>query len=268
MLDGARYLFKAGQAILSDPVEGFERSRERLLERRASRQPPSRLEALATWHRELHRRLGLTWPCGVEAEFAEVWSEVTRTMADQQLTLGKGTFGGWDDGDPALSRAVYCLSRHLRPRKVLETGVARGVSTRFILEALERNGAGALFSIDLPPLIDSQLESEVALVVPDDLRGRWTYVKGSSRRRLREVLGRLEAVDFFLHDSMHTERNVRFELDHVWPVLSGHGGMVVDDVDYNRGLESFLGAHPALPSPLVCAHEQGRRLFAVVLNDR
>ena len=37
-------------------------------------------------------------------------------------------------------------------RKVVETGVAHGVTSRFILEALERNGRGFLWSIDLPPL--------------------------------------------------------------------------------------------------------------------
>jgi hypothetical protein len=34
--------------------------------------------------------------------------------------------------------------------KVVETGVAHGVTSRFILEALSRNGDSHLWSIDLP----------------------------------------------------------------------------------------------------------------------
>ncbi len=41
---------------------------------------------------------------------------------------------------------------HLRPKKVVETGVAHGVTSRFILEALKRSGDGYLWSIDLLPL--------------------------------------------------------------------------------------------------------------------
>jgi hypothetical protein len=45
--------------------------------------------------------------------------------ADEGLTLGRGAFAGWGDGEPGLVRSVWCLSRHLRPAKIVETGVAR-----------------------------------------------------------------------------------------------------------------------------------------------
>ena len=57
-------------------------------------------------------------------------------------------------------------TRHLKPRKVVETGVAHGVTSRFILEALKRNGQGHLWSIDLPPL-ERSWRQEVGVAVGD-----------------------------------------------------------------------------------------------------
>ena len=70
------------------------------------------------------------------------------------LQIGVGFFGGFNDGEPELGRVICCLTRHLRPIKAVETGVAPGVSSRFILEGLERNGTGHLWSIDQPPPLD------------------------------------------------------------------------------------------------------------------
>jgi hypothetical protein len=261
----ASYAARAARAILRDPYEGFERTRERIVERATVRGGRGTYQVQADWHEALHDQLGLSWPCDVQAEFEVLWSQVSGAMTQRQRALGKGTFGGWDDGDPALVRAIHCLSRHLRPRTAVETGVAHGVSSRFILEALERNGAGGLWSIDLAPLLDTQLQDEIGMAVPAERRDRWTYVSGSSRRRLPGLLRKLGSVDLFVHDSMHTERNVRFELDHVWPVLSDSGAIVLDDVDFNRGLQSFSAANPEART-IVAAHDDGQRLFGIVLK--
>jgi len=45
---------------------------------------------------------------------------------------------------------LYNLIRDTRPSIVVETGVASGVSTAYILQALEDNRKGKLYSIDLP----------------------------------------------------------------------------------------------------------------------
>lgn len=79
--------------------------------------------------------------------------------------MSRGAFGGWDDGDARLGRLAWCLTRHLRPEFVVETGVARGLTTRVILEAMDRNGRGRLWSIDLPPLIAQELWEETAAAV-------------------------------------------------------------------------------------------------------
>jgi hypothetical protein len=129
----------------------------------------------------------------------------------------------------------------LKPNVTVETGVARGLTTRFLLEAMERNHAGSLFSVDLPPLIRRDLALQTGAAVPTSLRRRWTCVAGSSRRRLPPLLERLGHVDLFVHDSSHTTRNVLFELECVWDVLVDGGVILVDDIGHNRGLGLFTG---------------------------
>jgi hypothetical protein len=116
--------------------------------------------------------------------------------------------------------------------------VGHGVTSRIILDALEKNGLGHLWSIDLPPL-EKVWQKQVGIAVGDHHRNRWSYIKGPSRLRLPKVLSQLGSVDLFIHDSLHSERNVRYELDRVWPVLRPGGALVVDDVDCNWGFQSF-----------------------------
>jgi predicted O-methyltransferase YrrM len=90
-------------------------------------------------------------------------------------------------GDSALGRIVYAVVRATRPDVVVETGVATGVTSAYLLAALEDNGHGALHSIDLPPT-DMVAAGHVGAAIPADLKARWTYHWGSSRRLLSKVL--------------------------------------------------------------------------------
>jgi hypothetical protein len=52
--------------------------------------------------------------------------------------------------------------------------------------------------------------------------------------------------DLFIHDSLHSERNVRFESDHAWAALRSNGALVVDEVDTNCPFRSFTQTFPAI----------------------
>ena len=57
--------------------------------------------------------------------------------------------------------------------------------------------------------------------------------------RIPGLLSQLGTIDLFIQDSRHTERNVRFELDHAWAAVRPGGAIVVDDIDLNWGFRSF-----------------------------
>jgi predicted O-methyltransferase YrrM len=262
----AGYASKAAGVLLGHPRQGIERALDVLADRRERRRRPYPYEAVSDWHHELHELFSLPWPCEAEADFGPLWSGLVTALSAHRLVPGRRTYGGWDDGGPALALASYCLARHLRPRHVVETGVAHGVTTRFVLDALHLNGAGELWSVDLPPLVATDLHDELAIAVPRDKRERWTLCIGSSRRCLPGLLERLGSIELFVHDSLHTERNLRFELEHAWSALAPGGAMLVDDVDFSPGLRRFLEQAPEALH-LVARHDDRQRLFGVIRKE-
>ena len=178
---------------------------------------------------ELEERFGDVGRVLSEPALREVEERTRRLLADIR---GEDPFMRRWAADSLLARLCYLLCRLLRPRVVLETGVAYGVSSAFILRALEQNGGGVLHSVDLPPL-RSGYEKSWGVAVDEGMRRRWCLHRGSSRKVLPGLLERLGRVDLFVHDSLHTRSNMLREFGLVWPHLTGGGVLVADDVERN-----------------------------------
>jgi hypothetical protein len=67
-------------------------------------------------------------------------------------------------------------------------------------------------------------------------------------------ISELEPIDLFIHDSLNSERNVRFEMDLAWAKLRPGGAIIVDDVDVNWGFHTFNESFPGYFC-LVCEAE-------------
>ncbi len=147
--------------------------------------------------------------------------------------------------DSLTARFFYLACRLLEPEVVVETGVAYGVSSAFILKALEENGKGRLYSVDLPPL-RRRYERYWGIAADETSKSRWTLLRGSSRRVLPGLLGKLDEVDLFVHDSLHTRGNMRREFGVVWPRLREGGMLVADDVERNRAFGELRRRGPDL----------------------
>lgn len=147
--------------------------------------------------------------------------------------------------DSLLARCCYLMCRLLEPDVVVETGVAYGVSSAFVLRALEENGRGVLHSVDLPPL-RREYGRFWGMAVDQALKDRWVLYRGASARVLPRLLEELEAVDVFVHDSLHTYRNMRREFEAVWPRLRPGGALVADDVERNRAFGELRRKNPSL----------------------
>lgn len=224
--------------IAADPLQLWMTIQDEYASVREARRPKCQYEFDDTWEQRLHEALGVPWPCSVAAEFWAFWPELIKELEAKGIRPGPESFQWWNDGDAGFVRAVWCLIRHTRPKKIVETGVAHGVTSRCILEGLDKNGDGHLWSIDLPP-VDRFWRDQVGAAVGNHHSDRWSYIKGSSRRRLPKLLSSLGEIDLFVHDSLHSERNVLFELNRAWAATSAIGALVVDDVDSNWGFRSF-----------------------------
>lgn len=156
-------------------------------------------------------------------------------------------------GDTSLGELVYAVVRQIRPFSVVETGVAQGVTSAYILAGLEDNNLGVLHSIDLPQrsMISQQL---VGAAVPQDLRSRWTYHWGPARRLLPPLLGKVgKGMSLFVHDSDHSYANMVWELKTAWAALAPGGWIVCDDAQLHTAVEDVarsVGVDPFYVSQL------------------
>jgi Methyltransferase domain len=139
------------------------------------------------------------------------------------------------------------------------------VTSRLILEAMALNGSGHLWSVDLPHPLRPELHHETAAAVPLARRENWTYIRGSSRQQLPSLVARLENVDMFVHDSLHTSRNMRFELRTVWPAMDSGSLALVDDVD-NQAFRDFV-RESGQPSSVVMRSADGPWMFGAMRKD-
>jgi hypothetical protein len=213
------------------------------------------------WLRHLHEAMGWQWPCPLSAQGQRLRADVMTMFAARGLPE---RYHNWCDGGEAFALAAWCLSAHLKPRTVVETGVARGVTSRLVLEALAQNDGGSLFSIDLLPL-DSRYHAQAGIAVPEHLHANWTVLEGSSRHRLPTLLGELGRIDLFIHDSLHTGRNTSFELDHAWRRLRPAGALLVDDVYQSLAFHTFTDTVP-LHWSSVGANPDGSYRFGIAIR--
>ena len=267
------YTVRASSMMLRHPREGIERVRGRIDRHRDQRElmtlgrPQSEhYAAVDDWAPILHKAIDTPWPCHESEQFGKVWEDTVSGLTTAGLRVGLASYGGWNDGDLAQAKAVWCLVAHLRPVTVVETGVAHGLLGRVILEGLQRNGTGHLWSVDLPA-VDPALHHEIGIAIPEDLRSRWTYVEGTSRQRLPELVRRLQQIDLFIHDSLHTARNTCFELETVWPALPPGGVAVVDDIDHSLGFSRFIG-RVAPGAWMAARHVTGGGLWGAAIKAR
>jgi predicted O-methyltransferase YrrM len=164
---------------------------------------------------------------------------------------GNRPFNPLHNTDIALARFCYAVCRALSPDAVVETGVAYGVTTSFVLQALAQNEKGKLWSIDLPPLC-AQADQSVGLFVPQELRASWELERGLSRKRLPGLLARLQTIDLFIHDSLHTRSNMSWEFEIVWPHLRPGGVLIADDVQGQPAFPDFVAqTHPRFSAIVV-----------------
>lgn len=143
---------------------------------------------------------------------------------------------------PLRGPVVYVCVRALKPSIMVETGVASGSSTAYILKAMQLNRKGLLYSIDLPNADSGAMvpeKKETGWLVPLELRHRWKLILGRSQEKLPPLLKELKSIDSFLHDSEHTYEAMMFEFETVWSSLRDGGILLSDDIHWNKAFQDF-----------------------------
>jgi Methyltransferase domain len=152
--------------------------------------------------------------------------------------------------------ALYALVRIARPERIVETGGTPGKSSAFILRALDRNGSGHLWTVDLPPPDSGGAAISPAgahgmmpaghtsgWAIPERLRERHTVVSGDAREKLPPLLESLGSIDVFIHDSDHSYGHMMWEFETAYPRVRPGGWMWSDDILGHSAWPDFCRAH-------------------------
>ena len=133
----------------------------------------------------------------------------------------------------------YAAVRALKPQCVVETGIANGVSSAYILLALHKNKCGKLHSIGLADPAFLPEGKEPGWFVPKWLRGAWQVHLGDAKEILPRLLPELGRIDIFLHDSLHTYEHMLWEFEIAYPFLRLGELLFADDALWNTAFEDF-----------------------------
>jgi Methyltransferase domain len=138
---------------------------------------------------------------------------------------------------------LYAIVRLVRPRHVVEVGVSSGVSSAYLLQALERNEHGTLHSIDRPKRTPSRPRTrpasnnpswslppgrESGWAVPESLRRRWDLRIGDKSDIIPLLTEELDRVDLFVYDVPHDDRRSQQEFFRLDSRLTRNGIAIVD----------------------------------------
>jgi methyltransferase family protein len=133
----------------------------------------------------------------------------------------------------------YAAVRALAPDCIVETGIANGVSTSYLLLALQKNRRGGLHSIGLPDPAFLPPGKDPGWLVPEWLRAPWQVHLGDAREILPALLTKLGNVGIFIHDSLHTYNHMMWEFETAYPHLLPGGLLFSDDALWNDSFYDF-----------------------------
>ena len=150
--------------------------------------------------------------------------------------------------DRNVCRLLYYLCTLSKPDIVIETGVANGFSSSYILLGLDHNNRGKLISIDYLGMPWHSKE-KVGLAIPMRLKKRHELKIGKSIPIIKELLQTLDSIDIFIHDSSHTYKYMMNEFEIAWPYIKNGGFLLADDVSQNDAFLDF--ANKVNSKPLI-----------------
>lgn len=135
---------------------------------------------------------------------------------------------------------LYDCVKLLKVQNVIETGVAYGWSSLAILKALSQNKKGKLFSVDMP-YPRKKNESDVGIVVPQDLRKNWTLIRRPDNPGIIIALKKAGGkIDLCHYDSDKSWWGRHYAYPILWKSLSPNGLFISDDIEDNLYFSEFV----------------------------
>lgn len=158
--------------------------------------------------------------------------EKKETIKNLPISGGlKGSTGGGGGNEFIL----YYIVRRLKPNVVIESGVSAGISTRSILEALEKNKKGDLYSSDLQLYLDKK---DIGILVTKELRHRWKLFDKGDEINLPIILKQINEIDIVYYDSGKSYSGKKIFFDKILSNFTPNI-IIVDDIDRDYWFRDF-----------------------------
>jgi len=240
----AKGIYEAGRLISDRAVQRLCLSRFRTAMRPSLHQMAGIAQSM---HMSALELVKTTFPTMTPAELVQIEEEYTVARAELEnrcdTMSDRLEYPDWYAIEKETSFLYYAVCRHLAPQNVLETGIANGHSSFFLLQAMKKNGQGALHSVDIA--------DNVGKLLNDEERENWTlHILGSPQRRsFSKILDSISPLDLFVHDSDHTYGWQMFEYRVAHKALGKHGVLLSDDIDHSYAFVDFcseIGEKPVL----------------------
>lgn len=146
---------------------------------------------------------------------------------------------------------LHAIARLLRPEHVVEVGVSSGVSSAYLLAALDRNGRGMLHSVDLPQAPSRSSNGRGSSwsippgkssgwAVPSRLCAQWDLRLGDKADVIPQLAEELRRVDLVVYDVPHEEADLVREFALLNPRMPA-GAVAIVDHGPGGGLCKALG---------------------------
>ena len=159
--------------------------------------------------------------------------------AKAKIEISNNTFGGG-----GAAAVCYFFTRSIRPKTIVETGVASGFVTYAFLQGLEDNKKeGRLYSSDLPYLKIKDSHRFIGELVPKHFKANWKLALKGDSQNLKYFLKEVQFVDIFHYDSDKSYLGRYRTMSKVLPKMSSSGVIIMDDIQDNCFFSDFIKAY-------------------------
>ena len=131
---------------------------------------------------------------------------------------------------------LYFLTRYIRPKIIVETGVAAGFSSKAFLVAISKNKTGKLFSSDFPYFKEKNAENYIGLLVEDIYKENWDLFTEGDINFLKTLKDKIEtsSIDLFHYDSDKSYRSRKNTFNTIKKYLNQKSVILFDDIQDNQ----------------------------------
>ncbi|MFI3249377.1 MAG: class I SAM-dependent methyltransferase [Eubacteriales bacterium] len=150
---------------------------------------------------------------------------------------------------PYERKFVHGLIRYMKPKRILEIGVAEGGGSVVILNAIEDTPETTLTSIDLMETCwnDSTKGVGFACLEKYQSNKQWEMHLGKDPSEIIEELAKEGKFDFLILDTAHVHPIESLNFLSVFPFLTENCTMVLHDIGEYEGNEERYSNFPAVP---------------------